>query len=289
MNRISVRTGFKWFLAFCVAGLLVGCETREVNVDPEENVVLNVIDETNLNDLMLTVGDAGEAVDYFRRALEKDPTRVDLKRGFAVSLARDKRHADAVRVFSGLVADGQATDGDRLEYANSAARLEDWTLVELQLAAMSPEFSNPRRWMVQALLEDSRENWQAADQSYDRAVSLSTVPAVALNNWGVSQMSRGDTRAAISTFERAVRYNPDLFNTKNNLVIARGLNGQYRLPAIKMTEVERARLLHNLGLIALRKGDREIAKGLFADAVDTNPIYYASAADKLKVLEGEGS
>ena len=270
---------------------LAGCETREIDVDPEkeQSVVLNVIDESNLSDLMLTIGDPNEAVEYFRRSLAQDPTRTDLKRGFAMSLARAKRYGDAQRVFAQLVEAGEASDADRMEYAYVSSRLEDWTMVDLQLAALSDGYSSPRRWLVTAMLADHGEDWAAADAAYERAVAMSPAPSVALNNWGVSKMSRGEIAEAIKTLEQAVRFNPDLFNPKNNLVIARGLNGQYRLPAIKMTELERARLLHNLGLIALRRGDVNEAKGLFADAVDISPTYYGAAAEKLKVLEASDS
>ena len=44
---------------------------------------INVIDESNLNDVMLTVGDPEEAVAYFTRASLNDPGRIDLMRGLA--------------------------------------------------------------------------------------------------------------------------------------------------------------------------------------------------------------
>jgi tetratricopeptide (TPR) repeat protein len=117
---------------------------------------------------------------------------------------------------------------------------------------------------------------------------LSAQPAVALNNWGVSQMSRGDLPGAISTFEQVVYLAPSLFDAKNNLVIARGLAGDYRLPPISVSETEKALLLHNLALIALRRGDVDVAKGLWADAVEVHPLYYAQAAEKLRALETAG-
>ena len=49
---------------------------------------VNVIDESNLSDIMLTVGDPNEAVTYFSNALAQNPDRADLKRGLAKSLVR---------------------------------------------------------------------------------------------------------------------------------------------------------------------------------------------------------
>jgi hypothetical protein len=68
-------------------------------------------------------------------------------------------------------------------------------------------------------------------------------------------------------------------------VIARGLQRDYRLPLVPLSDEERAILLNNLGIIAMRQGDERIARGLFAAAVDAHPQYYAGAADKLAVLE----
>ena len=57
---------------------------------------INVIDETNLNDVMLTVADPDEAVSYFQRASTSNPDRVDLQRGLAKSLVRAGRIPEAV-------------------------------------------------------------------------------------------------------------------------------------------------------------------------------------------------
>jgi hypothetical protein len=52
-----------------------------------------------------------------------------------------------------------------------------------------------------------------------------------------------------------------------------------------MTETEHAYILNNLGLIALRNGEKDIARGLFAAAVEAHPQHYAAAASRLEALE----
>lgn len=52
---------------------------------------VNVIDSTNLNDIMLTVADPNEAVAYFQKSLRQDPERVEFQRGLAKSLIRARR------------------------------------------------------------------------------------------------------------------------------------------------------------------------------------------------------
>lgn len=98
-------------------------------------------------------------------------------------------------------------------------------------------------------------------------------------------MSRGDLAAAEASFKRALSYDATVFNAKNNLAIARALQGEYSLPLVPMTDKEKAVLLNNMGIVAMRSGNEKVAKGLFAAAVDANPQYYAGAANKLATLE----
>ena len=65
----------------------------------------------------------------------------------------------------------------------------------------------------------------------------------------------------------------------------RGLQGNYQLPVIPMTEKEKALILNNLGVIAMRKGEEAVARGLFAAAVDAHPQHYGAAASRLAALE----
>ena len=84
------------FIALLGATALSGCvKDGEAEVARAMQDV-NVIDETNLNDVMLTVGDPNEAVAYFQRANANDPGRIDFLRGLAKSLVRAGRPEDAV-------------------------------------------------------------------------------------------------------------------------------------------------------------------------------------------------
>ncbi|MEM8753274.1 MAG: tetratricopeptide repeat protein [Pseudomonadota bacterium] len=270
--------------------LVAACATESFDAPTDFNKgseTTNVIDATNLNDLMLTISDPEDAVSYFRTSLAAEPGRVDFKRGYALSLARARRHADAVRIFEELEAQGVADAELRLEHAHSLARLERWEEAENQMALVSSSLNTPRRFLIDAMLADQRNDWQQADAAYDTARRLSANPATILNNWGVSRMSRGENKDAEKTFEEALAYNPRLFSIKNNLAVARALQGNYRLPLITMSEEERAQLLHNVGVIALRRGDTERAKGLFTMAVAAHPRFYPQAAEKLAALQGQ--
>lgn len=267
-------------LLAAVVAALSACESQ--NPEP---LTGNIIDDARIENLLLTAGDPEEAVLYFEAALAQEPGRADFRRGLALSLARANRFPEAARVFEELIALGQAEPADRLEYAQVAARLEKWDDVRSVVTGLPSGLNTVRRYLVEAMLADHDQNWGAADAAYQRAETLATNPAGVLNNWGVSLMSRGDLDRAGLTFERALSFDSRLFNAKNNLAISRGLQGDFTLPPIPMTETEKAYILNNLGLIAMRRGENEIARGLFAAAIESHPQHYAAAASRLAALE----
>lgn len=288
MNPIRFHLPFalRRVLGLAPVLLVLACANAlDEKVSGEELGPTNVIDAANLNELMLTVSNPEDGVAYFQNASRQDPTRLDLKRGYALSLARARRHAEAARVFAELEGTPVADDTMRIEYAHTLARLQRWDEAEEQMILVSPQRDTARRHLIVAMLSDQRNEWDLSDQAYERARLLSTNPANVLNNWGVSQMSRGDYRQAQRTFEEAIAYNPGLFNAKNNLAVSRALQGDYRLPIVTVDEVERATLLHNIAVIALGRGDREQAKGLLTMAMEAHPRHYTIAAEKLAALE----
>jgi Tfp pilus assembly protein PilF len=272
----------RWLAAMAAALSLAACESVSDKPDP---LAENIIDEANLNDLMLTASNPSDAADYFEASLAREPDRADFRRGLAISLTRAKRYNEAARVFQELITLNQDQPSDRLEYAFVAIRLDRWDDVKTLAQSFPDGLQTPRRYLIDAMVADQNSDWAAADAAYARAEKLSSQPATVLNNWGVSQMARGDLTAAASTFTRAVSFDTRLFSAKNNLAIVRGLQREYSLPLVPLSDEERAILLNNLGIIAMRQGDEQIASGLFAAAVDAHPQYYAGAADKLAALE----
>lgn len=270
-------------LALMVAALgLAGCESVSQRPDP---LAGSVIDEANLNQLMLQSGDPEDAVVYFEESLAREPGRTDFRRGLAISLVRVKRYNEAARVYQELITLGQDEPVDRLEYAYVAVRLDRWEDATTLSSTLPEAMDTPRRYLLDAMVADHASDWDAADAAYGKAEKLSPRPAKVLNNWGVSLMGRGNLPEAARTFERAVSYDSRLFSAKNNLAIARGLQREYTLPLVPLNDEERAVLLNNLGIIAMRQGDERMAKGLFAAAVEVHPQHYSGAADRLAALE----
>lgn len=273
----------------CVAGIaaLSACDKaidkEAVNRKFQDD--LNVIDESNLNDVMLKAGDPDEAVSYFQRSIQNDPGRIDLMRGLAASLVRAKRIPEGKVAWAKVVDHKEATDGDRVELADVLIRANDWKGAEKVLDSIPPTVETFKRYRLEAMIADSNKEWKKADSFYEIAIGLTTEPANVLNNWGYSKLTRGDYTEAERLFKDAIRHDRKLFTAKNNLVLARGAQGNYTLPVVPMTQEERANLLHTLGLAAVKRGDVQIGKGLLREAIDTHPQHFEAAARSLEALE----
>lgn len=269
-----------------VFGTLAGCSgTTDGDAVERSLRGVNVVDESNLNEVMLTVGDPNEAAAYFQRTLADNPDRIDVRRGLAKSLVRARRIPEARTAWDAVIAHEDATPEDRVGQAETLIRAGDWDGAEAALNVIPPTYETHERYWLEAMVADSNQQWSRADSFYEIAAGLTDTPASVLNNWGYSKLTRGDAQAAERLFADAIRLDGTLFTAKNNLLMARGAQGDYTLPVIPMTQTERAQLLHTLGLAAIKRGDMQTGKSLLRDAIETHPQHFDAAARSLAALE----
>ena len=275
------------FLTLCVTSAIAlsACDKKSGQDVDRAFQDLNVVDESDLNDVMLASADPNEAVSYFQRAVNGKPDRIDLHRGLAQSLVRAQRTTEAVAAWKKVTEHEKATDDDRVDLADALIRNNDWDEADEVLDQIPPTFETFKRYRLEAMVADSEKDWKKADSFYEIAVGLTTRPASVMNNWGYSKLTRGDFPAAEGLFTDAIRQDKTLFTAKNNLILARGAQGKYALPVMETTQVERAQLLYTLGLSAIKQGDTVIGKGLLRDAIDTHPQHFEAAARSLRALE----
>ncbi|MEM8655232.1 MAG: tetratricopeptide repeat protein [Pseudomonadota bacterium] len=273
----------------CVMGL-AACEQKNADETVERAFQdVNVVDESNLSDVMLTVADPNEAVAYFTRTAKENPDSIDAQRGLATSFVRAKRYTEASAAYAKLIDFDGVTNDDRVDYADALLRAGDWARAEEELDKVPPTFETFKRYRLEALIADSNKEWEKADSFYETAVGLTTRPSGVLNNWGYSKLTRGDFKDAERLFTDAIRQDPSLFTAKNNLILARGAQGNYALPVVPMDQTERAQLLHTLGLAAVKQGDVQTGKALLRDAIDTHPQHFEAAVRSLRALENNVS
>lgn len=274
-------------LSLCIVGTLGlsacgGSNSQDVEKALED---VNVIDETNLNEVMLTVADPNEAVTYFARTAAVNPDRIDLRRGLATSLVRANKPREATKAWEDVLALPDSTPSDRVDFADALIRSNDWEGAEAQLNQVPPTHETFKRYRLEAIIADSNKQWDKADSFYEIAVGLTTRPSGTLNNWGYSKLTRGQYAEAERLFSEALTYDSGLFTAKNNLVLARAAQRKYDLPVIQMTQTEHAELLHTAALSAIKQGDISTGKSLLADAISTHPQHFDAAVRSLEALE----
>ena len=274
-------------LCMCLTGVVAvsACEKSGDETVERAFQDVNVVDETNLNDVMLTVADPNEAVNYFAKALSTSPDRIDLQRGLAASLIRAKRSTEGVSAWKKVVAMEGATPADSVHLADAMVRDGDWKGAEKTLDSVPPTYETFERYRLEAMVADAGQEWSKADSFYETAVGLTTRPAGVMNNWGYSKLTRGDYAAAERLFGDAIRQDKGLFTAKNNMVLARGAQRKYTLPVIPMDQTERAQLLHTMALSAIKQGDVQTGKTLLREAVETHPQHFEAAVNSLRALE----
>ncbi len=275
-------------VSLCVAGAvaLSACDKGIDSAEMDRKFQgVNVVDESDLNEVMLTVGDPNEAVAYFQRTLKENSDRIEIRRGLAQSLVRAKRIPEAKVAWAKVVEHEDSTDDDRVQLADVLIRAGEWDQAEKVLDAIPPTVETYKRYRLEAMIADSNKEWKKADSFYEVAVGLTTKPASVLNNWGYSKLTRGDLPEAEKLFLEAIRHDDKLYTAKNNLVMARGAQGKYILPVIPMTQVEKAELLHTLGLAAIKSGDVKTGKALLREALETHPQHFEAAARALAALD----
>ena len=269
------------------ASLLAGCNDGGLTDAEVERALkdVNVIDESNLNDIMLTVADPSEAVTYFQKTSAQNPDRIDLRRGLAISLVRAKKPRLAAQAWKEVMEMPGATNDDRVEYADSLIRSNQWAEAEAELDKIPPTHETFKRYRLEAMVADSNKEWKKADSFYEIAVGLTTTPSGTLNNWGYSHLTRGNFAEAERLFNEALTYDSSLFTAKNNLVLARSAQRKYDMPVVPMTQIERAELIYTAALSAIKQGDLAIGKSLLQDAIDTHPQHFDAAVRSLEALD----
>ena len=282
------------FLAtLCLGGmsLLSACAQPPEEASPEVEVEralrdVSDIEQSSLDDIMLSVADPAEAAAYFRKAAAEEPGRIDLQRSLADSLIRAGQPAEAAKAWTRVAAAPGATSEDRVALADALIRSGEWSRAGAELAALPADHGGFRRLKLEAMIADSNWDWSKADKLYRAATDATPTPAGVLNNWGFSKLTRGDYEGAERLFTEALTHDGTLFTAKNNLVLARGAQRDYDLPVVPMTQSERAQRLHTLALTAIKQGNIAIGQGL-RDAVDTYPQHFAAAARALKALTAQ--
>ena len=155
--------------------LVAGCQKAgEAEVERAVDEI-TAIDESNMNDIMLTMADPAESVAYFAGKASEDPKRIDFQRGWAISLVRAKRNEEAVAAWKRVNALPQSTMDDQVDLADALIRAGNWDQADKVLDAVPPTHETFKRYRLEAIVADSDQEWDKADSFYEIAYTLKNI------------------------------------------------------------------------------------------------------------------
>jgi hypothetical protein len=136
---------------------------------------MNVIDETNLSDIMLTAADPDEAVAYFQRAVPNNPTGSTSSAGSPPASCAPAARPRRCRSGRGDRA-SRATIRRPVDYADALIRTGDWDGPR-RARPVPPTFETYKRYRLEAMVADSNRNGTAPTASTRPPSGLTTRPA----------------------------------------------------------------------------------------------------------------
>jgi len=235
--------------------------------------------------------DAGKMLEQAALREIKDP-RLTLMGGY-LSLARG-RYQPALDSFRAAekepVTKAKALEGQGI--ALSVMNRSDEAIAKLKEAvALDP--AAWKAWNALASEYDSRGDWPQAEAAYERAVSLSSSSALALNNRGFSRLLQRRPDEAIPDFVAALQKNPGMAAARTNLRMAMAMRGDYDRSIAGSTQENEAATLNNAGFAAMMRGDYAQAENLLERAMKARGEYYSRASANLELTRslkahGEG-
>ena len=193
--------------------------------------------------LLREVGQPASSIDWYRQALELDPTCAEAHYNLAVSLQELKRAEE------------------ELEHLRRAVTLK-------------PGYADAHNSLANLL--QKRGELEQAEEHYRQAGRFSRNPANIHSNFGQLLQNQGRVSEAIEHFREAVRLKPDNAATRNSLGSALWRMGQFEEGTYQHEEAYRLQpnssdVLNNLAGVYQSQGNASQAVALYDEAIRLQP------------------
>ena len=141
-----------------------------------------------------------------------------------------------------------------------------------------------RLWNTLGQYYDQTGQWDKSIDVYVEALKIGEGRDSIINNLGTSLMYQGRYKEALDKFKQARVIDPtsELYDNNERLIAA--LSGEYNSAVKGLTPKRAAWLLNDAGVIALKRGDIEIAKSLLTRATAVSPVYHVKAHANLQKI-----
>ena len=219
------------------------------------------------------------------RALLDDPGNARAKLLLAEVLLADGALAAAEEAFAGLfrvpevAASAQQGHGLALLLAGHRARAADGLR-----RAVSADPALWRAWNALGYIYDLDGAWARAERSYTLALAAHPGSAEVYNNRGFSRLMQRRLTEAADDLNRALEIDPRFDLARDNLRLVLAWQGKYRHALTGLRTTDEARVLNNVGYIALMRGDYVNAEAYLLRAMEIDPRYNETASRNLTYL-----
>ena len=278
-------------VAAIMLAVLAGCETLYSDQkDPEVAVVLAiepVAPETlALAERALSDNRHEDARRLIERVLLSEPENWEARLLLAELRLASGAPQLAEPIFESLI-DKAGITGRALQGHGIALTLQgnlDGGVESLQ-RAVAEDSGLWRAWNALGFHHDSNQDWAAAENSYDKALEGNSNSALIYNNRGYSRLTQKRLEEAVADFDRALRLDPEFEVARENLRLALAWQGKYVHAMAGASNRDMARILNNVGFIALLRGDYGNAEAYLLRAMEADPRYNETAARNLSYLK----
>ncbi len=203
-------------------------------------------------ELFLASGASKEAAEAFRQLLERPEVKTRALQGHGISLmlVGDRKN--------GFTSLREAVKGDPTLW---------------------------RAWNALGYYYDSQHDWAAAAESYGSALEGNPDSALIFHNRGFSMLMQERLDEAIADLDRALKIDPDFEVAEENMRLALAWSGRYIQAMSGASKQDMARVLNNIGFVAIMRGDYDNAESYLLRAMEIDPSYNDVASRNLAYLK----
>lgn len=142
-----------------------------------------------------------------------------------------------------------------------------------------------RAWNALGQIYDSRDEWDKAKSSYDRAIALAPDEPIIRNNVGVSLMLQTRYAEAEAIFAAVLQRVPESEIISNNLRLSLAFQGRYLEAMAGVRREDTSAALNNVGYVAILRGDYDHAEAYLSRALEHSAEFSDTAWKNMQYLE----